>query len=283
MTGAIAVRRGEYPRPAFRLKAGQRTRASGFRLKAGQRTRASRFRLKAGQRTLTWLGYVVPPLGGMPWFETQPRQIKRTAYNKAYVHVARLSPEQRVDLLKQRITARVPWHSPSRLGRAAPTDWYHLTAACYEHQSYIGRTTDRLEGFTTSLLQVCDDSDAQLGAWSVLPNHYHLLVHCVDLRQMLQSLGRVHGRSSHAWNIEENARGRTVFHGVADRSIKSERHWWVTLNYIHHNPVKHGYVDSWTAWRWSSAASYLDRVGRAEAVRIWRSFPLLEFGAKWDV
>ena len=55
------------------------------------------------------------------------------------------------------------------------------------------------------------------------------------------------------------------------------------MNYIHHNPVKHGYVDKWQDWPWSSAAEFLARVGRETAEKIWREYPILDYGKKWDV
>jgi putative transposase len=65
--------------------------------------------------------------------------------------------------------------------------------------------------------------------------------------------------------------------------MKSERHFWATLNYVHHNPVKHRYVKRWVDWPWSSAARYLEEVGREEAERIWSEYPVLDYGKQWDL
>lgn len=67
-----------------------------------------------------------------------------------------------------------------------------------------------------------------------------------------------------------------------DRAIRSERHFWASVNYIHHNPVHHGYVEKWQDWPWSSAAEFLDSVGRERAVRIWQEYPILDYGKTWD-
>ena len=48
------------------------------------------------------------------------------------------------------------------------------------------------------------------------------------------------------------------------------------------NPVHHGYVKLWTEWPWSSAAEYLERTGRAEAEQVWKEYPILDYGRKWD-
>jgi putative transposase len=65
--------------------------------------------------------------------------------------------------------------------------------------------------------------------------------------------------------------------------MRSERHYFATLNYIHHNPVKHGYVTKWQDWPFSSGREYLEKIGVDEASRIWRGFPVLDYGKEWDV
>jgi putative transposase len=64
--------------------------------------------------------------------------------------------------------------------------------------------------------------------------------------------------------------------------MRSERHFFATINYVHHNPVHHGYVRLWTDWPWSSAAEYLEQMGRAEAQRVWEGYPIRDHGKKWD-
>ncbi|MCA1607637.1 MAG: hypothetical protein LC775_19710, partial [Acidobacteria bacterium] len=64
---------------------------------------------------------------------------------------------------------------------------------------------------------------------------------------------------------------------------KSERHFRVSLNYIHHNPVHHGYVERWGDWVFSSASLYLQHVGREQAIESWKAYPILDYGMKWDV
>ena len=70
--------------------------------------------------------------------------------------------------------------------------------------------------------------------------------------------------------------GNTFYHLTADG------HFWATVNYIHHNPVKHGYVEKWDEWPYSSAVDYLREIGREEATAVWKSYPLLDYGKGWD-
>lgn len=44
--------------------------------------------------------------------------------------------------------------------------------------------------------------------------------------------------------------------------ICSLGHHWATVNYLHYNPVKHGYVDRMTEWPWSSIHRYVEEEGK---------------------
>ena len=144
-------------------------------------------------------------------------------------------------------------------------DTYLLTAACYEHHPWIGATPSRMTQFESELLGVLVQHCRQTFAWIILPNHYHALVHAVELVPLLGAIGHLLGRTSFSWNSEENCRGRHVWHRVAETEIKSEGHFWATMNYILHNAVRHGYVERWQDWPYSNAAAYLAEVGREKA------------------
>ena len=192
-----------------------------------------------------------------------------------------LTPKQRDELLAWRKERGHPWHSPPHRPNFGHLR-FHITAACFEHQSYIGRGPARMDAFAGDLLTLFAAQASRTFAWCVLPNHYHALVEAPDILGLLRELGKFHGRTSHAWNGEENSRGRKVFFRAVERAMRSERHYWATLNYVHHNPVHHGYVERWTDWLWSSAAEYLAQSGSDEAKRIWKEYPLGDYGKGWD-
>ena len=64
--------------------------------------------------------------------------------------------------------------------------------------------------------------------------------------------------------------------------MRSAGHFFATLNYIHNNPVKHGYVARWAAWPFSSFHWYLQTHGRDWLLDLWRQYPLRDYGAAWD-
>jgi putative transposase len=193
-----------------------------------------------------------------------------------------MTAEDRAHALDARRARQLPWHSPPHLDLEG-THQYLISAACYEHAQVMGKSTDRMTECEESLWKACHEFSLTTHAWCVLPNHYHVLVTTEQIEELRRGLGRFHGRSSHAWNGEDSARGRKVSYNCFERPMKSRRHFLATVNYIHHNPVHHGYVQTWQDWPWSSAKEFLERVGRAQALEIWKQYPIMDYGKKWDV
>jgi putative transposase len=193
----------------------------------------------------------------------------------------KLTPDQRIRILDWRKDLHHPWHGPPHRPNQSHLR-FHIAASCYEHRCYIGLSPERMNEFAEALLSTVSAHAQRTVAWCLLPNHYHLLIETDHILRLLWELGRLHGRSSYAWNGEENTRGRQVFYKAAERAMRSERHFWATLNYVQHNPVHHGYVQLWTDWPWSSARDYLASVGRQEAERVWREYPIRGYGKGWD-
>jgi putative transposase len=193
----------------------------------------------------------------------------------------KMSDAERQQVLEKRRAQKLPWHSPPHLDFEG-THQYLISASCYEHAEIVGRTDSRITECENEVLKVCDDFCLSLYAWCILPNHYHALLKTDRIRELRHALGQFHGRSSFRWNDEDESRGRKVWHNCFERPMKSERHFWATLNYIHHNPVHHGYVDRWQDWPWSSAKEFLRVVGRTRALELWLEYPILNYGTKWD-
>jgi len=194
----------------------------------------------------------------------------------------RMTIEDRAHALDVRRARRVPWHSPPHLDFEG-THQYLISATCYEHVSIIGKGSARMTECEEEVLRACSEHCPTTHGWCVLPNHYHILVTTEHIADLRRGLGQFHGRSSHDWNGEDSARGRKVWFNCFERPMKSSRHFWATLNYIHHNPVHHGYVQGWQDWPWSSAAEFLEQVGHARALEIWKQYPIMDYGKKWDV
>jgi putative transposase len=193
----------------------------------------------------------------------------------------KLTEQQRGAVLRQRREGRKPWHSPPHY-QSDSTTYYLITAACFEHQHIIGHSPQRMLAFETDLVDVLTVHSRTLFARNLLPNHYHVLIDAPCVRTLLHELGRLHGRSSFHWNGEEGKRGRQVLCNAAETAMKSEGHFYASLNYVLHNAVHHGYATLWTEWPYCNASAYLEAIGREKAAQIWKSYPLYGYGKDWD-
>ena len=114
----------------------------------------------------------------------------------------------------------------------------HANPACFEHAAVIGVSPQRMADFENALLELLDACSAEIHVWAVLPNHYHALVSVDDITPILTGSTKLHGRTAFAWNREDDRRGRQVWCGMAETQMKSDRHFWASLNYVLNNPVR---------------------------------------------
>jgi putative transposase len=206
--------------------------------------------------------------------------------NRAFVvlreHVyqyRKLTPEQKAEVLRQRQLNGYPLHSPPHLHAAE--GWFLITAATYEHKHYFTAEEDRA-WLLEELFKELGAVNIVFAGWVVLPNHYHLLVQCNPLATISEPLRRVHARTARELNRREKIEGRQVWYRFSDRLIRDERHYYTTLNYIHYNPVKHGYVKKALDWNCSSVHWYVEHFGIEWLRDTWQKYPVRDYGKGWD-
>lgn len=144
-------------------------------------------------------------------------------------------------------------------------------------------TGDCRTDFEARLLERCREMNAQIFVWVVLPNHYHVLLGVESLEPLTKSIKRLHGATAREWNLADGKTGqRTVWFRYTDRKIRDQKHFYRALNYVHYNPVKHGYVETVYDWPWSSVHNYLDHYGRDWLREKWVAYKPDYLGKDWD-
>jgi putative transposase len=191
----------------------------------------------------------------------------------------KLNPQQRQELVKKRLQQGFPSHSPPHPLQLQT--YYLLTATCYQHQSILANSSRRQQ-LLNLILGKFINNGFKITAWVILANHYHLLVNVLDFKLLSPIFKAIHGFTSYQWNLEDNQQRRKVWYRFADRAIRSERHYYTTLNYIHYNPVKHKYVNSAYDWQESSVHLYLEKYGREWLRDSWLKYPIRDYGKEWD-
>ena len=190
-----------------------------------------------------------------------------------------LTPEEQIETLEQRHLKGFPPHEPPHFHNIK--GWFLITAATYEHKRYF-QTDEEQAWLLSELRKELQVANISISGWVVLPNHYHLLVKCQPLSVISQPLRRVHARTARELNRREGISGRKVWYRFSDRQIRSERHYYTTLNYIHYNPTKHNYVQNPKDWTYSSLHWYEKHFGIEWLRDLWRTHPVRDYGKGWD-
>ena len=107
---------------------------------------------------------------------------------------------------------------------------------------------DNFESMLFSFIET--HADALMG-YVIMPEHIHLMVGCngggTQLSKFMQALKSVSNRRLF------NGAGSVWEPRFDDLLMTTEKQYLINLNYIHNNPVKRGFVDEATKWKWSSA------------------------------
>ncbi len=85
---------------------------------------------------------------------------------------------------------------------------------------------------------------------------------------MPRALRWLHGSTATQFNREDGASGRQVWYSDWDRCLRAEGDIYSRINYIHRNPVKHGYVSDPAEWPWSSFQAFFEADDAAVAERL---------------
>ncbi len=191
----------------------------------------------------------------------------------------KLTTEQRQALIEQRIARGFPTHSPPHIQQ--DDTLYLLSATCYNH-AIIMQSPNRREELLNAIFKRFIQNGYEIHAWVVLPNHYHVLAHVMEFDLLSSIFRQILGFTSYDWNKDDACQGRKVWFRYTDRLIRSERHYYTTLNYIHYNPVKHGWSNSAYEWKASSLHWYLEQNGREWLRNLWSKYPVRNYGRGWD-
>ena len=93
----------------------------------------------------------------------------------------------------------------------------------------------------------------ELHAWSVMPNHVHLLVTFLEGRELGEELKVLKGVAAREVNVLLGRSGTFWFRDYYDRYMRNEDHFVQTRRYIDYNPVKAGLCEEPEEWPFSSA------------------------------
>ncbi len=162
-------------------------------------------------------------------------------------------------------------HRPPHL--YADDAWYFITVSTY-NKAHILTSDEHLNLWVRIFKELVVEYKLRLAAWVELQNHVHFLGLPKHGREIGNFMKRLNGRTSHELNTLDSARGRAVWYSYWDTCIRGERDFWTRFNYIHYNPVKHGYVDKPENWGFSSYRHYFRGDGNVWLAKCFDDFPV---------
>jgi len=150
----------------------------------------------------------------------------------------------------------------------------HFVTCTILHWLPIFTRKESVDIILNSLKFLQKQDNLKLHAYVILENHLHMVLRSDDLQKSMESFKKFTAREILKLLKKENATTileQLAFYKKAHRKEKSFQVWEegyqpklikseailkVKIDYIHHNPVKRGYVDEAMYWRYSSARDY---------------------------
>ena len=146
-----------------------------------------------------------------------------------------------------------------------------VTGATFRGSRYFP-SPDRLDMLQDALFTASREHGWQLLAWAMLANHYHFVAASPREPGTLRHLlGGLHMTTARRVNELDGMPGRKVWFQYWDSRITFHTSFLARLNYVHHNPVKHGVVRDAEEYPWCSAGWFL-QTAPGSFVKTVRSF-----------
>ena len=152
---------------------------------------------------------------------------------------------------------------------------HELTFSCYRRLPLLSRDRNR-DWMIEAIDRARKERDFSVLAYVIMPEHVHIIVSSnkdeYDISWFLKSIKQSVSRRASDWLMKHDPEwhsklcftrkdGKKVFRfwqpgGGYDRNITKQTTLMNMINYIHHNPVRRGFVEAPIDWKWSSAAWY---------------------------
>lgn len=131
---------------------------------------------------------------------------------------------------------------------------YHVMAKGVDGRTIFVDDHDR-RSFLEALARICADSGAEVFAYCLMGNHFHLAIQVarIPLSAIMQRL--LTGYVT-AFNFRHNRTGHLFQARYRSKHCLDDAHLAVVIRYIHENPVQAGLVSRARDWPWSSAGDY---------------------------
>lgn len=148
---------------------------------------------------------------------------------------------------------------------------YFITARIYQKRNLLASHTIK-EDLIKTMQESFSGKNWLLKDWVILDNHYHVLAISNKGSDLGKIIGKIHTLSAQFICAELNAE-KPIWWNYWDYCPRNERDYYIHLNYLYNNPIKHGLVTNLLEYPYSSFHSVLKKQGREALIKQFREYP----------
>ena len=156
---------------------------------------------------------------------------------------------------------------------------YFITAHTFDKRRFFTTETEK-EMLLKVLYSAANVHSIFIHTWVILDNHYHLLIKINTTEKLVKFIKSLHGKSAIELNKINSTPGQKIWVNYWDHCIRSKKDFWVHFNYIHNNPLKHGYVKNFNKlidYKFSGYSQWVEEKGVDWLKDIWETYPVVDF------
>ena len=136
-----------------------------------------------------------------------------------------------------------------------PGAWYHVMSRGRRGEVVFSEEGDFLV-FIELLKETVEMWKVRVGAYCLMPNHYHLLIQ-TPYANLSRCMRHLNGIYTQRFNRSHNCDGQLFRGRYKSILVDADSYLLELVRYIHRNPVEAGVVDELYKWAWSSHEGYI--------------------------
>lgn len=148
------------------------------------------------------------------------------------------------------------FHKPNHIW--SNNQCYFITATVYRNKQLFN-TPKKLDLLRRTIFDKIEKFQWEILVWAIMPNHYHFIANCKIGKALPKFIKEIHGKSAFQLNKIDSTPNRQVWQNYWDVCLYSERDYFQTMNYIHLNPVKHGFAKRMSEYEFSSFNNFYQK------------------------
>ena len=156
-----------------------------------------------------------------------------------------------------------------------PNQYYFVTSHTYQQK----KLSDKMKGILLNVIQFTSvEKEFFIIAYVILDNHYHIIIKIGTSFSLKVIMKLINGRSSYLFKKHGYKKSKNkIWQNYWDYCIRNEDDLCTHLNYIHYNPIKHGYAKKISEYLYSSFNLYYLVKGKEYIIDIFKKYPVKEY------